>query len=250
MDRFSSNGVEIAYEVRGEGDPVLLIHGFASNAATNWVNTSWTKFLTDNGFRAITIDNRGHGASQKLYEPEAYAAPIMAEDARALLDHLGIPRADVIGYSMGARITAFLALAHPERVRSAVFAGLGANMIRGVGAPDPIAAALLADDPSSITNESARGFRTFADQTKSDRRALAACIMGPRERIAAAQLAELRVPVLVAVGTEDKIAGSAKPLAEAIPGAQVLDIEGRDHMKAVGDRAFKEGVIAFLRQRP
>ncbi len=250
MDGFASNGVEISYRVEGEGDPVLLIHGFASNAQTNWADTRWMSFLAGNGFRAIAFDNRGHGTSQKFYEPDAYSGQAMADDARHLLDRLAIDRADVIGYSMGARIAAFLALSYPERVRSAVFAGLGANMIRGVGDPRPIAEALLSEEVSTITSPEARAFRLFADQTKSDRRALAACIMAARDRIPQNQLSALRMPVLVAAGTEDTIAGPAQPLADAIPGAQTLDIPGRDHMKAVGDRLFKEGVLRFLKQRP
>jgi pimeloyl-ACP methyl ester carboxylesterase len=250
MGRFLADGVEIAYTAEGEGEPVLLIHGFASNARTNWIDTRWMTFLASKGFRVIAADNRGHGESQKLYEPDAYTGPVMAEDARQLLDHLGIAKADIIGYSMGARIAAFLALAYPGRVRSAVFAGLGANMIKGVGDPKPIEAALLAEDASAIADSNARAFRLFADQTKSDRRALAACIMASRDRIPASDLAALQVPVLVAAGTEDAIAGPAQPLADTIPGAKVLDIPGRDHMKAVGDRVFKEGVLNFLKQRP
>jgi pimeloyl-ACP methyl ester carboxylesterase len=250
MASFSSNGVEIAYVDEGQGDPVLLIHGFASNLAANWREPGWIAFLTANGFRTVAYDNRGHGASEKLYDPEAYPARVMAGDAARLLDHLLVARADVIGYSMGARIAAFLAMDHPGRVRSVVFGGLGANMIRGVGGAEPVAAALLAEDPSAIRNENARGFRDFADRTGSDRRALAACIMAPRERITADGLAKLPMPVLVAVGTEDKIAGPAQPLAEVIPGAAILEIGDRDHMKTVGDRRFKEGVLAFLRQRP
>jgi pimeloyl-ACP methyl ester carboxylesterase len=250
MESFSAGGVRIAYIAEGEGEPVLLIHGFASNARTNWRDTGWMRFLSGHGFRAIALDNRGHGASDKLYDSESYAGAAMAEDAAALLDHLEIAKADVIGYSMGARIAAFLALSHPERVRSAVFGGLGANMIYGVGDPSPIAAGLLADDASSVTGWFARAFRAFADQTKSDRRALAACIMATRDRIPAQELGLLKVPVLVAVGTEDAIAGPAQPLADAIPGAAALDIPGRDHMKAVGDRVFKEGVLEFLKRRP
>jgi pimeloyl-ACP methyl ester carboxylesterase len=250
MESFSAGGVRIAYIAEGEGEPVLLIHGFASNARTNWRDTGWMRFLSGHGFRAIALDNRGHGASDKLYDSESYAGAAMAEDAAALLDHLEIAKADVIGYSMGARIAAFLALSHPERVRSAVFGGLGANMIYGVGDPRPIAAGLLADDAASVTGWFARAFRAFADQTKSDRRALAACIMATRDRIPAQELGLLKVPVLVAVGTEDAIAGPAQPLADAIPGAVALDIPGRDHMKAVGDRVFKEGVLEFLKRRP
>ncbi len=250
MDVFSSDGVEIAFTVEGNGDPILLIHGFASNIQTNWGGTGWIRFLSDNGFRVIALDNRGHGASEKLYNPEAYTGPAMAEDARRLLDHLGVERADVMGYSMGARIAAFLALAHLERVRSAIFAGLGANMIHGVGDPKPIEAALLAEDASDMADANARAFRVFADQTKSDRRALAACIMASRDRIPGAELAALQMPVLVAVGTKDAVAGPAKPLVDAIPAAEALEIPGRDHMKAVGDRVFKEGVLAFLERRP
>ena len=259
MDSFSGKDGRIAYIAEGEGEPVLLIHGFASNARTNWRDTGWMRFLAGHGFRAIALDNRGHGASDKFYDPESYTGPAMAEDALRLLDHLEIAKADVIGYSMGARIAAVLALAHPERVRSVVFGGLGANMIHGVGDPAPIAAALLADDVSTVTDSHARAFRVFADQTKSDRRALAACIMATRDRIPAQQLGAvkvpvdlgtLKVPVLVAVGTEDALAGPARPLADAIPGAAALDIPGRDHMKAVGDRAFKEGVLEFLKRRP
>ena len=111
MPSFLSNGVEIAYRDEGAGEPVLLIHGFASNAITNWVDPGWVRHFVREGFRVIALDNRGHGASAKLYRLEDYTAAAMTEDARRLLDHLAIARADVVGYSMGARITAFLALA-------------------------------------------------------------------------------------------------------------------------------------------
>lgn len=246
MKFFDSSGVKIAFTDEGEGEPILLIHGFASNIATNWVDTGWVRTLTRAGRRVIAIDNRGHGQSEKLYNTEAYGAPLMAEDARALLDHLEIPRADVMGYSMGARITAFLSLGHPQRVRSAIFAGLGINMVRGVGGAGPIARALEAPSIDEVANATARTFRAFAESTKSDLNALAACIRSSREKITAENLAELQVPILVAVGTEDVIGGSARELADLIPGAKVLEIQGRDHMKAVGDRSYKDGVLEFL----
>ncbi len=113
MHKFNSDSVEIAFDDVGQGEPVLLIHGFASNGRVNWVDTGWVKTLVDGGFRVITMDNRGHGESEKLYNPDLYSAAEMAEDARRLLDHLGIPRAHVMGYSMGARIAAFLTIAIP-----------------------------------------------------------------------------------------------------------------------------------------
>jgi pimeloyl-ACP methyl ester carboxylesterase len=247
---FLSDGVEIAYLDEGAGDPILLIHGFASNFNVNWVDTGWVKFLTGNGFRVIALDNRGHGQSQKLYDQSQYGGPLMAEDARRLLDHLGIQRADVMGYSMGARITAFLALAHPERMRSAIFGGLGINMVRGMAGTGPIAHALEADSIDNVTNPTARTFRAFAEQTGSDLKALATCIRSARDPLSAEDVARISCPVLVAVGTDDVVGGSASALAALIPGAEALEIEGRDHMKAVGDRRYKDGVLAFLRRRP
>ena len=169
---------------------------------------------------------------------------------RRLLDHLGLARADVMGYSMGARIAAFLTINHPERVRSAVFAGLGINMVRGMAGTGPIAAALEAPSIKDVTNQTARTFRAFAEQTKGDLKALAACIRSSREPITAEALGGIRTPVLVAVGTLDVIGGSARELAMLIPGAAALEIADRDHMRAVGDRAYMDGVLAFLAQRP
>ena len=234
----------------GEGAPTLLIHGFASNARVNWVATSWMRDLTEAGRRVIALDNRGHGESGKPLDKAAYRTPVMVEDARRLLDHLGIGKADVIGYSMGARIAAFLALAHPERVRRAVFSGLGEGMVKGVGPSEPIAAAMRAPSADDVADEGARGFRRFADQTGGDREALAACISAARQVLTPEELARISVPVLVAVGSEDGIGGSAEALAALIPGAEAFVIEGRDHMKAVGDRRHKAAVLAFLAREP
>jgi pimeloyl-ACP methyl ester carboxylesterase len=250
MQSFDSEGVRISYLDEGEGEPILLIHGFASNVAANWIDPQWVRTLTQAGRRVIALDNRGHGESDKLYEPERYGAPEMAEDARRLLDHLGIERADVLGYSMGARIAAFLAFAHPERVRSVVFGGLGINMVRGMIGSGPLAKALEAPRLEDVTNDTARSFRIFAEQTKSDLKALAACMRGPRQRVPREKLGEIAVPVLVAVGSKDVIGGSGAALAELIPSAQFLEITGRDHMKAVGDSRFKQGVLDFLTSRP
>jgi len=250
---FDSDGVEIAFIDEGpEGiaaDPVVLIHGFASNVATNWVDPGWVQVLTAAGYRVIAYDNRGHGRSAKLYATEDYGAPLMAEDARRLLDHLKIERADVIGYSMGARIAAFLELAHPERVRSLVFGGLGLNMVRGVAGTGPVARALEAKSIDEVVNPTARTFRAFAEQTGSDLKALAACIRSARAPITPEDLSRIQCPVLVAVGSADVIGGSAAALAELIPGARALEIADRDHMKAVGDRTFKEAVLSFLEER-
>jgi len=250
MLSFDSDSVGIAYSDEGEGEPILLIHGFASNVAANWGDVGWIGALAAAGRRVIALDNRGHGQSEKLYDPSCYGAPSMAEDARRLLDHLGIARADVMGYSMGARIATFLLLAHPERVRSAILAGVGINLVRGMVGSGPIAKALEAPRLEDVSNDTARSFRAFAEKTGSDLKALAACMRGPREKILPEDLARIRIPVLVATGSEDVIAGSGQDLASLIPGAQLLEITGRDHMKAVGDARFRQGVLDFLTERP
>ncbi|MCB1485584.1 MAG: alpha/beta fold hydrolase [Hyphomicrobiaceae bacterium] len=249
MPHFDSAGVDIAYLDTGEDAekaPILLIHGFASNLSTNWVSTGWVDVLKRAGHRVIALDNRGHGASAKLYDLADYGAPVMAEDARHLLDHLSIPQAHVMGFSMGARISAFLALAHPARVESVVFGGLGINMIRGLAGTGPIARALEAESIDDVTNPTARTFRAFAEQTRSDMKALAACIRSSRAPISADMISLIRAPVLVAVGSDDVVGGSAEELAALIPGARAFTIEGRDHMKSVGDRSYKDAVVRFL----
>jgi pimeloyl-ACP methyl ester carboxylesterase len=250
MATFQRDGIEIAFLDEGEGEPIVLVHGFASTKEVNWVNTAWVTTLTRAGRRVIALDNRGHGQSSKFYDPAEYHTAKMADDVAALLDHLKIERADVMGYSMGARITAYLALNHPTRVRSAILGGLGIHLIEGVGLPMSIADALEAPSLADVTDPMGRVFRAFAEQTRSDLKALAACMRGSRQTLSREEAAAIAVPVLVAAGTKDEIAGSAAALAAVIPGARALDIPDRDHMLAVGDKAFKAGVLEFLAARP
>jgi pimeloyl-ACP methyl ester carboxylesterase len=250
MLRFQHDGVELAYLDEGEGEPIVLVHGFASTAAVNWVHPGWFTTLVDDRRRVIALDNRGHGASAKLYDPAAYHSAMMAEDVCALLDHLDLARADVMGYSMGARIAAYLALKHPQRLRSAVFGGLGGHLIEGVGIPPSVASALEAPSLAAVTDPVGRTFRAFAEQTRSDLKALAACLSGSRQTLTREEIAAISIPVLVAIGSKDPIAGAGQELASLLPHGRLLDIPGRDHMTAVGDKVFKQGVLAFLAERP
>jgi pimeloyl-ACP methyl ester carboxylesterase len=254
MQFFNHDGFDLAFLDRqpssGSGDPVLMIHGFASSHYVNWVSPGWVKTLNDAGYRVIAFDNRGHGATSKSYDQADYTPDKMAGDASALLDHLGVSRAHVMGYSMGARIAAFLALAEPQKVATLVFGGLGSGMVDGVGDWDPIASALLAVVAASVTHPRGRTFRAFADKTKSDRKALAACIVTSRTLLTEAEVARIAQPTLVAVGTRDDIAGSPDELAGMMPNAWSFAIEGRDHMLAVGDKSFKQRVVGFLKEHP
>jgi pimeloyl-ACP methyl ester carboxylesterase len=246
MPSFNNAGVGIAYLDEGEGDPVILVHGFASTKDVNWVYPTWVSHLRQAGRRVIALDHRGHGESTKLYDVEDYHIGTMAGDVLALMDHLGIARSDLMGYSLGGRITALLARYHASRVRRAILGGIGIGLISGGGPGENVARALEAPSLDSVTDKMGRTFRAFADQTRSDRRALAACLRGSRRLMMKDEAAAIDVPVLIAVGTKDDIAGSAHELAAIIPGSEVLDIPGRDHMRAVGDKVYKDGVLAYL----
>jgi pimeloyl-ACP methyl ester carboxylesterase len=249
MPSFHNGAVEIAYLDEGEGEPIVLVHGFASSKNVNWVYPTWVSELKKAGRRVIALDNRGHGDSGKLYDAAQYEVAIMAGDVIALMDHLGIERADVMGYSLGSRMTAVLGLSHPQRLRSAILGGIGIGIIVGGGPGENVAVALEAPSLDDVTDPVGRTFRAFADQTRSDRRALAACLRGSRRLMTTEEAAAIRVPVLIAVGTTDEIAGSAQALGEIIKGSEVLDIPNRDHMRAVGDKVYKTGVADFLSRR-
>jgi len=246
LPNFQSENIEIAYADYGDGPPVVLVHGFASNGRVNWVDTGWVSTLVESGFRAITIDNRGHGQSQKLYDPAFYSARTMAHDVANLIEHLGLGRANLLGYSMGARISAFTALDAPEKVRTVTFGGLGINMIRGLSDSSEIIKGLEAPTLKEITHKTGRQFRIFAEHTGSDLKALASCMAASRTRISESDVGKISAPALVAVGSEDDIGGAPEPLAALLPKGEALIIDRRDHMRATGDPQFKKGVLSFL----
>jgi pimeloyl-ACP methyl ester carboxylesterase len=250
MDMLTADGVEIAYEVAGKGPAVLLIHGFASSARINWIDTGWVRTLADAGYTAITFDNRGHGASTKLYDPASYRTASMAGDALRLIDHLELSRVVAMGYSMGARIAARLAIDHVRPLGGLVLSGLAANLVGGLPGAEKIAQGLETESPESIGDPEARKFRAFAEQSKGDRRALAACMRGGRDMIALEDLGRIDVPTLVVAGENDPTAGPVAPLVAAIPGARGVTLPGRNHMNAVGDKGHKAAVLEFLASLP
>ncbi|MHC5307380.1 alpha/beta fold hydrolase [Bartonella sp. LJL80] len=250
VEFFEHDGFRLAFRQEGQGQPILLIHGFGSSARVNWYAPGWFRVLNEAGYRVIAIDNRGHGDSEKSHDPAVYTPEVMAGDAAALLQHLGIEKAHVMGYSMGARISAFMCMLYPTFVNSVIFGGLGIGMVTGAGNWEPVAEALLADDIASITNARGLMFRKFADRTNSDREALAACVITSKKELTAAEVHSIKQPALVAVGSLDEIAGEAEPLTALLPHGETLVIPNRDHMLAVGDVVYKKGVIDFLSRHP
>jgi pimeloyl-ACP methyl ester carboxylesterase len=253
MPRFASHdGVEINYIDEGAGEPVVLVHGFASNLQGNWRAPGIVDALVAEERRVVALDCRGHGRSDKPHDPAAYNGTAMADDVIALMDHLGIERADLAGYSMGGGISASLLVNHPERFRSVILAGVGAGVINreGLGRErsESIARALTADDGGRSENETARGFRVFAEQSGNDLEALAAIQRSDRRAFDPVRLHKTQLPVLVLIGEDDALVGSAEPLAETIPGARLVKVPG-DHLSAVGQPEFRAAIVHFLRQQ-
>ena len=246
VEYFKSDGLKLAYRVEGEGDPILLVHGFASTHRANWIETGWSRALIDAGFRVILPDMRGHGASEACYAVEDYTLSAMAGDLVALLDHLGEAGADIMGYSMGAMVALVAAMEHPTRFDRVIAAGVGARLMDDDRDPGPVVAALLAEDPAGIADKEALGFRLFAERMGQDRLALAACFEAVRAPFPVAALGGIVRPVLVVTGELDEQAGAPGPLAARIPEARAVTVPKRDHMKTVGDPAYKEAVLKFL----
>ena len=246
----SDDGCAIAWTEQGAGPAVLLIHGFASTLRRNWIETGWMDAIANAGYRALAYDQRGHGESEKRYESSDYAPERLVDDALAVLDAARTEHAVVMGYSMGARVGLELVLVCPERVRGLVLSGMGAAF-RDLGGGttgedrDIVAGALEADDPSTFP-AGARFYRTFADQTGQDRRALAACWRRPIRAVAPRELATISVPTLIAVGDRDEVAGDPDVLVSGIPGATLARLAGKNHMNAVGARQHRAAVLDLL----
>ncbi len=248
MPTFDSAGVPINYVVEGSGPDIVLVHGFASSLEGNWRRPGIFDALVKSGRRVVALDCRGHGQSGKPHDPQAYADNAMAKDVLALMDHLGIETADLMGYSMGGIISATLLTTRPERFRSVILAGIGDAIATG-GPPrergEAIARAMESDDGGKSENETARGFRIFAERSGNDLGALAAMQKTPRRHsYDPAAFGRVTLPVLVLIGEGDTLAGPADKLAAAIPGAKFVKVPG-DHLTAVG-RKLAEAAVEFL----
>lgn len=257
MTRFarSSDGLSIAYDDTGEGAPVVLVHGFASSRVQNWRDPGWYDTLARAGYRVIALDCRGHGESDKPYDPALYSHEIMARDVAAVMRAAGVPQARIMGYSMGGFIAIQVLLNAPELIERLVIGGVGGSYLdtgasrdrlNDPDARDAVADALLAKDPSTITNPTAKAFRAFAEQQGKDLRALAACMRAPRRNFTKEDLSHSTRPVLVVCGEKDELTGSPEPLAAAFADGRAVIVPRRDHMTAVGDKVYKDAVVQFF----
>ena len=245
---FDSRGVQIVYDDVGEGPPVLLLHGFASDRLTNWRRPGWYRTLTDAGRRVIAPDLRGHGESGTPHAPSAYGRETMVGDVLRLLDRLSIQRVDVLGYSMGAQVAAQLLVDHPDRVNAVVLGGADATVLRDAPNQASIAEALEAPDSDAVDHPAGRWFRSFAERQNGDLDALAAA-MRAFSSFDLDRLGAVDAPVLAVAGGDDRIAENPTTLASRLSSGESLVIPDRDHMTTVGDPRFRDAVVDFLDRR-
>jgi pimeloyl-ACP methyl ester carboxylesterase len=249
MAHFESSGLQITYDdIAGtEGRPMLLVHGFASNRNENWRRLGWYGAFERKRLRVVAMDCRGHGESAKPHEPAAYGRAPMAADVRALAENLGIERFHLMGYSMGARIALAAALAKPERVATLTLGGVGGKLFdRPNVAGNPMAEAMEAADPESISDPILKSFRHFADEQGEDRLALAALARSGDKPFERADLVGLKVPVLVIAGARDELAGDPQVLSDVFPDGRAVTIPGCDHFSAIPHALYKATVFDFL----
>ncbi len=255
---FDSGGVKIHYTDEGQGEPVLLIHGFTADIITNWGLPGIRKSLARE-YRVIALDNRGHGKSAKSHDPAKYGME-MVLDAVRLLDHLKIKKAHVVGYSMGGIITLKLAATHPERLRSAILGGAG--WMRGADlAGDKLADALDkgGDLGSFIAEATPAGQpRPSPQQVKllstlissyNDNKALAACARGWKALVVSeVDLKAIHVPTLAVVGSKDFVKQRVDDLSGRLPGLKTVVIEGTDHFTTMFSPQFLKSIQSFLKE--
>ncbi len=248
MAQFTSDGLSLAYDDFGPRDArktVVLVHGFSSNRYENWKRVGWYDAIERKGMRGLAFDNRGHGESAKPHDPALYSRVAMARDVFALMDHAGVKRAHLLGFSMGSYISLTAALEDSGRIDHLVVGGVGAKVFEP-RTDNAMAEAMEADSPDSIADPMMRSFRHFADEQKEDRLALAACSRGPRTPFTPDALLAIRRPTLVVAGARDQLAGSPQGLAQAIPGAKAVTLPGCDHFSAIAHALFKASVFDFF----
>lgn len=220
--------------------PVVLVHGFGTSFDLTWVANGWVDLLADEGREVIGVDLLGHGSAPKPTDPAAYGD--LGERVR---DALPDEPVDAIGFSLGAKTLLQVAGAAPDRFRSLIVAGVGANLFRDADHSAVVEAVRTGDDGG---NPGLRYFAGLADLPGNDRDALAACIANGGGRPSAEALAAITCPVLVVLGDAD-FAGPADPLVDALPDATLVTLPRTDHAKTPKSFAFIDAALDFLRQR-
>jgi len=248
--------------VIGEGPPIVLVHGFTSSLEGNWGQSGWIDFLVAQGRAVVGLDCRGHGRSGKPHNPGAYDGNQMADDVLAVMDAVGLDRADLMGYSMGGRIAVSLMARRRGRFSSVIVGGAGLPpAVSDAQTRAAIAAALETDDVSTISLPAALFMREFAESRAhdpqslagldNDLKALGACYgryFQQLDQVDDAALRQVHVPVLAVVGDGDEALPQAQRLVEAMPDARLVVLPGEDHLTTISAQKYKDAAAAFLKK--
>ena len=218
--------------------PVVLVHGFGTSSELTWVTNGWVDLLGDEGREAIGVDLLGHGAAPKPPEVSAYD-DLGARVLEALPEG---GQVDAIGFSLGAKTLLKVVAAHPDRFRSLIVAGVGANLFRSDDMSAVVDAVRNGDDGG---NPVLGYFSGLAQLPGNDREALAACMANGGGRVGAEELAAVGCPVLVVLGEHDFVA-PADQLVEALPDARVVTLPRTDHARTPKSFEFIDAALAFL----
>jgi pimeloyl-ACP methyl ester carboxylesterase len=258
---FDSNGVKIYYTDQGQGEPLVLVHGFSVNQQMQWGLPGILKDLAKD-YRVIALDDRGHGRSGKPHDPKQYGRE-MVEDVVRLLDHLHIAKAHVVGYSLGAFITLKLVATHPDRLLTATLGGAGRgregelrfldelaeSLEQGKGF-GPLILRLNPEGKPKPTDQELQSVSQFLS-AMNDTKALAAVIRGMRDLgVPDEHLKKNRVPVLALIGDQDPLKKGVDDLEGQLADLQVVVIKGADHLNAFARPEFVSGLRAFLAKHP
>lgn len=245
VHRFASfDGAELVWRELGDGRPVVLIHGFVSNALTNWIRYGHAKAIADKGFRVIMPDLRGHGDSAQPHDAAAYPPDVLAMDGAALVDHLGLTDYDLGGYSLGAHTSVRMVLrgARPAHI---ITAGMGLAGIENLKTRDDVYEAAFDSDQEVDKRSAAGKARIFMRQTGSDPVALRG-VWRSSVTTDPAELAGISAPLLAICGAQDvDHREGAERLAKSVANGTFVEIPG-NHMSAVADPALGRTIADWL----
>jgi pimeloyl-ACP methyl ester carboxylesterase len=237
------DGVELAYREAGEGRPLVLIHGYFSTAAVNWVRYGHVATIAARGHRVIMPDLRGHGDSAKPHDAAAYPPDVLTDDGFALIEHLGLTDYDLGGYSLGGR-TAIRMLVRGAVPRRAIVAGMGLEGIVHVGGRNAFFRRILTNLGSFERGSPEWMAEAFLKTVGGDPVALLH-VLGTSVDTAPEALARIGMPTLVLVGAEDDDNGSAQALAAILPDGEYAVVPG-NHMSAVTRPGLGAAIADFL----
>lgn len=239
----SFDGAEMAWREMGEGRAVVLLHGFFSDAMTNWIKFGHAAAIAAKGFRVIMPDLRAHGSSARPHEASAYPVDVLADDAFALLDELNLTEFDLGGYSLGGRTTVRM-LARGAKPRRAIVSGMGLSGLTQTGKRSVHFKHIL-DNLGTFEKFSPEwNAEAFLKTTKGDPVALR-LLLDSFVDTGEAEIAAIDMPVLVLSGSEDSDNGSAAALAELLPQGRLVETPG-GHMSAVIKPELGAAMASFL----